>query len=271
MAEVVCSHVELDVLGEALRLDVRRFPFTIGYHGSSRAERVRLVERVRHDLTDRGLVRGDDLVPGFAEALRVFARGAVSIALVGTAGHVRPVGLAVVDDRAGVVVVQQEEAVTFRSDRPEAVVRALVGLLPAMRPGPGTSVSVTGAPAATGWRRAEEDFSEFTFTGQARAAAARSSAAQRAAAEEVMRRPRLGAGYFTVAGRGRGGREVELGTVGYLDTDAGRYAVLPETGADGSPTVTYTPADQAALDRHLDRVLAGAGEAGGGITRSWRD
>ncbi|GAA3459484.1 ESX secretion-associated protein EspG [Saccharothrix longispora] len=269
MAEVVCSHVELDVLGEALRLDVRRFPLTIGYHGSSRAERVRLVERVRHDLTDRGLVRGDDLVPGFAEALRVFARGTVSIALVGTAGHVRSVGLAVVDDRAGVVVVQQqEEAVTFRSDRPEAVVRALVGLLPAMRPGPGTSVSVTGTPAATGRRRAEEDFSEFTFTDRVRAAAVRSSAAQRAVAEEVVRRPRLGAGYFAVAGRGRDGREVELGTVGYLDTDAGRYAVLSETGVDGSPTVTYTPADQAALDRHLNRVLAGAGEAGGGITRT---
>ncbi|MGM1064413.1 ESX secretion-associated protein EspG [Saccharothrix sp. Mg75] len=258
MGEIVCSCAELDVLGEALRIDVRRFPLAIGHHGASREERVRLVERVGRDLTGRGLVRGGDPVPAFAEVLHLLARGPVSVALVGTAGQARPVGLAVVDDRAGVVVVQRGESVTVRDDRPEAAVRALVGLLPAMRPAPGVPVTVEEAPPARAGEDFSEDFSAVTFTSQVRAAAVRSPAAQRAAAEEVLRRPRLGAGYFAVTGRGRDGREVELGTVGYLDTDVGRCAVLSDAGADGRLAVTYAPADQAALDRHVLRIVAGA-------------
>lgn len=56
--EIVCSPAELDVVGDALGLEVRRFPFTIGYHGSTSAERVRLVETVHRDLRSRGLVEG---------------------------------------------------------------------------------------------------------------------------------------------------------------------------------------------------------------------
>lgn len=248
---MVCSFTELDVLGEALGIDVRRFPFTIGHHGATRAERTRLVERVHRELTARGLVRGGDPVPELAEAVTLFARGPVAVALVGGAGGVRSVGLAVADERAGVVAVGRGESVAFRRCRPEAVVRGLVGLLPAMRPGPGASVTV-GEPVAG---RREEDFSEFTFTSQVRAAPVPSATGQRAAAEEILRRPRLGAGYFTATRRGRDGREAELGAVGYLDTDAGRYAVLSDTDRDGRVVVTYAPADQAVLDRQLTRLV----------------
>ena len=40
----------------------------------------------------------------------------------------------------------------------------------------------------------------------------------------------------------------------WLDTDAGRYVVLPTVGPDGRLHVTYAPADQAKLDQSLSRA-----------------
>lgn len=41
----------------------------------------------------------------------------------------------------------------------------------------------------------------------------------------------------------------------WLDTQAGRYAVLNSTDPDGRLQATYTPADLARLDRHLTHVV----------------
>jgi hypothetical protein len=252
--EIICSFAALDVLGEALRINLRRFPFVIPHHGTTREERIRLVEAVHRDLIDRGLVRDGEFAPELVEALHVFARGHLVTALVGTAGDTQPVALAVTDDRTGVVAEQRDNAIIFRLCQPDAAVPRLVRLLPPMRPGPGVSVTVADTSTPAGRRRVEEDFSEHTFRSPVKAAAP-SPGGQRAAAEEILRRPRLGAGYLQVSARGRNGRESELGTVSYLDTDVGRYAVIPATGQDGRLTATYTPADQAALDRHLNRII----------------
>ena len=252
--EIVCSFAALDVLGEALRITVRRFPFAIPHHGKTREERLRLVEAVHQDLSARGLIRSGEFAPELVEALHVFARGHLLIALVGTAGEAQPTALAVTDGRRGVVAEQQNETVAFRLCQPDAIVPGLVRLLPPMRSGPGVSVTVTDTSAPSGRRRAEEDFSEMTFRTAVKATGP-SPAGQRADAEEILRRPRLGAGYFSVSARGRHGRETELGTINYLDTDAGRYAVIPTTAPDGRHAATYTPADQSALDRHLNRIV----------------
>ncbi|MFI9818654.1 ESX secretion-associated protein EspG [Saccharothrix variisporea] len=251
--EIVCSFAALDVLGEALGTDVRRFPFSIPHLGATREDRLRLVEAVHQDLVARTLVRNGRFVPELVEALHVFTRGHLTIALVGTAGESQPTALAVTDGRTGVVAEQQVETVVFRPCGPDAIVPGLLRLLPPMRPGPGASVTVTdtSTPAR---RRVEEDFSEMTFRTRVKATGS-SPAGQRAAAEEVLRRPRLGAGYFLVSARGRNGRDTQLGTVNYLDTDAGRYAVIPTTAPDGQLAATYTPADQAALERHLNRIV----------------
>ncbi|MET8757207.1 ESX secretion-associated protein EspG [Lentzea sp. NPDC004782] len=251
--EIVCSFAALDVLGEALRITVRRFPFAIPHHGATREDRIRLVEAVHQDLVARGLVRDGEFVPELVEALHVFARGHLMVALVGSAGETQPTALAVADDRTGVVAEQRGETIAFQLCQPDAIVPGLVRLLPPMRSGPGVSVTVTdtSAPAR---RRVEEDFSEMTFRTQVKATGP-SPSGQRAAAEDILRRPRLGAGYFSVSARGRNGRETELGTINYLDTDAGRYAVIPTTAPDGRLAATYTPADQATLDRHLNRII----------------
>lgn len=254
--EIVCSFAALDVLGEALRINLRRFPFAIPHHGATREDRIRLVEAVHHDIVARGLVRDGEFVPELVEALHVFARGHLMIALIGTAGEAQPtaVAVAVADDRTGVVAEQQGETVVFRLCQPDAIAPGLVRLLPPMRSGPGVSITVTDTSVPVGRRRADEDFSEMTFRTQVKVTGP-SPAGQRAAAEEILRRPRLGAGYFLVSARGRHGRETELGTINYLDTDVGRYAVIPTTAPDGRLAATYTPADQAALDRHLNRII----------------
>ncbi|GAA3675011.1 hypothetical protein GCM10022267_72390 [Lentzea roselyniae] len=252
--EIVCSFAALDVLGEALRINVRRFPFAIPHHSATREDRLRLVEAVHQDLVARGLVRDGEFVPELVEALHVFARGHVVIALVGTAGEAQPAALAVADDRTGVVAEQRGESVVFRLCQPDAIVPGLVRLLPPMRSGPGVSVTVADTSASAGRRRVEEDFSEATFRTPVKAAGP-SPAGQRAAAEEILRRPRLGAGYFVVSARGRNGRETDLGAINYLDTDAGRYAVIPTSMPDGQLAATYTPADQSTLDYNLNRII----------------
>jgi hypothetical protein len=247
--EIDCSFAELDTIGEALRLNVRRFPFTVEHHGATREERIALVAAAHRDLVARGLIRGGGFVPELVEALHVFARGQFSIALVGTAGDAHPVALASTDGRAGVLATQRGQSITFQRLHPDTVVRALVGLLPAMRPGPGASVTVSDTAAPT--RPVDEDFSEFRFTSRMKPAAPSALVV----ATEILRRPRLGAGYFTVTMRGRNDRETELGTLNYLDTDAGRYAIIPGTDHDGRLSATYTPADQAFLDRQLTRMV----------------
>jgi hypothetical protein len=250
--EIVCSFAELDVLGDALRVNVRQFPFAVPHLGQSVEERVRLVETVHRDLLARGLVQGGEFAPDLAQALNVFARGHVAIAMVGHAGEVQRYALAAADDRTGVVAVQHGESIRFDLMRPESIVRGLLGLLPSLRPGPGASVTITDTTAPASRRRAaEEDFSESTFTTSVKAVHT-TSAAQREAAEEILRRPRLGGGYFLVTARRNG--ESELGTVNWLDTDAGRYAAIPSTG-DGQVTVTYMPADLARLDHLLTRIV----------------
>jgi hypothetical protein len=140
--EIVCSFAALDVLGEALRVNLRRFPFAIPHHGTTREDRIRLVEAVHRDLVGRGLVRDGEFTPELVETLHVFARGHLVIALVGAAGDAQPAALAVTDDRAGVVAEQQDNAIVFRRCQPDAIVPRLMRLLPPMRPGPGVSVTV---------------------------------------------------------------------------------------------------------------------------------
>jgi hypothetical protein len=109
-------------------------------------------------------------------------------------------------------------------------------------------------PVVAGRHRArEEDFAQRQYLQSGRSGG--SGATQRAVVDEIMRRPRLGSGYLTVTTRNRNGRESEPTTMTWLDTDAGRYAVLPTIGPDGRTHITYTPADQARLDQALSYLV----------------
>src|SRR5205807_5726890 len=123
-------------------------------------------------------------------------------------------------DRA-VLALFQGQLVRFETIEPRALIRSVVGLLPPMRPGPGEPLDVS-LPGRH--QRVDETDPQF------------------AAARALLERPRLGEGYFVVDDGSA------IGTLSWLDTDAGRYAVIP---ADGY--ATYAAADLVRLDRELTR------------------
>jgi hypothetical protein len=55
--------------------------------------------------------------------------------------------------------------------------------------------------------------------------------------------------------RSRNSRQSAPVTMNWLDTQASRFAVLNSTNPDGRLQATYTPADLAALDRHLTQIV----------------
>ncbi|ANZ41814.1 hypothetical protein BBK82_43640 [Lentzea guizhouensis] len=252
--EIVCSFEELDVLGEALRLDVRQFPFSIPHFAVEAEERLRLGRRTQDDFVARGLIRDGHLHADFVNVLKVYTRGRISIAMRGELEKEQHLALAVIGDRACVLAVQQGETLRFAFARPESVVRRLVGLLPQLKAGPGTSVTVVADPVPVGGRRPQEDFSEFTFTSAVRADA-NAVKGDRAAAAEIFRRPRLGGGDFLVTVRDRNGRQNTPAVMSWLDTQAGRYAAVSSADSAGRLHATYIPADPGVLDRQLTRIV----------------
>lgn len=244
--EIVCSPVELDVVGDAMGLEVRRFPFTIGYHGSTLTERARLVESVRHDLRSRCLVEGSRFTPEFTEALRLLARAPLSVALIGTSSSHRIVALAAIEGRSALLTVQTGEQISLQRCSTQRALRGLIGFLPDLPPGPGEPVTVT-KPVA---RDEVEDFSQFRVTRQMRFTPTAESLVT-----EILHRPQSGAGYFVAGARDRRGREATVGTLSYLDTDAGRYLVVPSTGPRGELSVTYRPGDQGYMETRLGEII----------------
>jgi hypothetical protein len=248
-----CTFVELDAIGDALRLDVRPFPFQFPVHGELVDERIELIKKAHGTLTAKGLIEGRRFSPDLEDAVGVFARGDVAIALIGTVDGEGVCARAATNGRFAVLARQRGAAVRFDQVSPRSLVRSVLALLPPARPGPGRSVTVTvDDPEPAGRHRVspEEDFASRRYLQPVRPISSAGSLAT-----EIMRRPRLGSGYFAVTARGRNGREGEPLTMSWLDTDGGRYAVLPSTGPDGRLHVTYTPAELARLDQSLSRLV----------------
>lgn len=238
--ELVLSCEEVDALGEALRVDVRQLPFTVPHFGVTVQDRARQFESAHHSLRERDLIRGNEFAPELVRCLNVYGRAPFAVVSLGSSGDEEHVGLGAFDDRDGVVATQHGDEIRFSPMPPNAVVRGLVGQLKALRPGPGVAVTVPDE------RRDDEDFADLRVTSAARGAAP-------VTAEGILRRPRLGGGYFRVVSRERNGRETRLGAVSWVDNDQGRYAVLRGAGHS-----VFLPADQALLDRHITQILNSA-------------
>lgn len=251
-----CSLLELDLIGNTLGVDVRPFPFQFPVHGEHVEDRRRLVAVAQESLSAKGLIDGAAFAPEAERLITLFGRGRVAIVMLGDAGGRTYRVRAVIDRAAGVVAAQRGELVRFTPVRPESVVRSVVGLLPPLRPGPGSSVTLTTTPPdIPNRRRQDEDFSALSYLETARPARD-IPGGQWDAAEQIARRPRQGNGYFTVTARDRAGHDGQPATLTWLDTDAGRYAIIPSTSADGRLHVTYTPADLARLEHTLSRLVS---------------
>lgn len=250
-----CTFLELDVIGDALQLEVRPFPFEFPVHGDLIEDRVRLVRAAERTLVAKGLINGPRLADDVEDTLGVFARGRLAIAVLGTVDGEPRFARAVTDDRTGVLAVQQGQAIRFDPITPPSMVRAVLSLLPPARPGPGRSVTMTTEPPAGSRRPKQEDDLTAQRYLQTSGVPGDSAGVQRAMIDEIMRRPRTGSGYFAVTVRGRNARESTPLTMNWLDTDSGRYVVIPTTAADGRTHITYTPADQVRLEQSLSHLV----------------
>lgn len=246
------SLAAVDVLAQTLDVNLRRFPLEIPSVGETEDDRVRIARAVFTDLAKRGLVRHGELHEDLTMALRALSDFEVAVAAMGTLEKgKRLFARASANRDAGVLAVQEGQQLTVTLIRPTALAMTMVGLLPKVEAGPGQSVTVA-QPAAVGGRGDDEGgFSSVRGGG-------RSDPVLRIA-ESYLSRPRTGSGFFTVSGRDRHGKEIKAGSVGWFDTDAGRYLSLTRpVGEDGQIHGTFSPADPARLIQQLGQLIQAA-------------
>jgi hypothetical protein len=141
-----CTFVELDAVGEALGLVLRRFPFTFPHYGNGidlTAQRA----RVGASLAGRGLLRDNRFTSELLDTLTVFATGHPSVGLLGTAGDESLTALGVFGADRGVLAVRHNEAIRFDFVPNDKIVPTLIEHLPPM---PGALGDPSGRPRLGG-------------------------------------------------------------------------------------------------------------------------
>jgi hypothetical protein len=137
-----CTFTELDAVGEALGLTLRRFPCTFPYYGNG-IDRTALRAQVGASLAARGLLRDNRFTPELCDTLTLFATGEPTIGLFGTIGDDQLAALGVFGVDRGLVATSHDEGIRFVLMPHDEVVPALVAQLPPMAGAP------DGAPPAS--------------------------------------------------------------------------------------------------------------------------
>jgi hypothetical protein len=241
------SLAALDILAEAVGVDPRRYPFQLPGIGDFVEDRIRIAQAVFADLGRRGLIRNERLDPDVAEGLRLMSRYRVAIAVMGTLDDESGLYARVsAGDDQGMLVIQEGQMFRFEFIRPESLARTAVSLLPRLRPGHGQSVTIAAAPKPV----ENEEHSGFA---RPLRPARTTSQSQLLAAQEMLRKPRTGAGYFVVSAMDSRGHETSAPGLSWLDTEEGRYMAQahPESGGG-----TFAPADTIRLVQQLDDLIS---------------
>jgi hypothetical protein len=221
-------------------------------------DRIRIAQAVQGDLESRGLCRAGNVQPQVLDALRLLADHQVAIAVMGTVDGGKEIyARASATARQGVLAKVDQQMINFDLIQPDSLARAVIGLLPAMRPGPGQSVMISkAAPAPPPRQRGLFEEADEGFFAPVRAART-GSTAQMQVAEEILRKPRKGSGFFVVTGRNARGKEVTAPGLSWIDTEDGRYLMQTREGDDGQTHATFAPADQARLAHQLNDLMRG--------------
>lgn len=253
------SLAAVDVLSQTLDTDARLFPFEIPYFGQFQTDRQRIAAAVFTDLAKRGLIRQGEIAPDLRKAMHTLSHYRIAVSAMGTVGDQDGKNPKQIFARAsatadtGVLAVQDGQLLRLELIRPTSLAMTMVGLLPHVDPGPGQSVTVT-KPAPAKHRR-DGDAEEVNYFQNVRGPRGSSDQAMRIV-ESYLTRPRTGAGFFSVSGRDRHGKEIPAGEVGWFDTDAGRYLSLSRPpGDDGQIHATFSPADAARITQQLSQLI----------------
>jgi ESX secretion-associated protein EspG len=212
-----------------------------------------IARQVFLDLGRRGLIRDGDLDPQLLRALRTLSEYVVTVAVMGTVEKTRKLYARVATNgETGVLAVKEGESLRIELIRPTALAITLAGLLPALGAAPGHSVTIT-QPAP---QRRPDGYDADNLLAPVHANRTANEQQMRIAAS-YLSRPRTGTGFFSVSGRDRRtGRELQGGTVTWLDTDAGRYLMVSRPpGEDGQVRSTLSPADTTRMAHQLGELI----------------
>ncbi|RZS44917.1 ESAT-6 protein secretion system EspG family protein [Herbihabitans rhizosphaerae] len=246
------SFAAADIVSEMLQVNLRLYPLQFPSFGELIEDRKRIGGAVMTDLDKRGLARGGRLDPEVVEAVRLVNFYDRAIAVLGSAGERKIFARLAAAGKQAVLVQMEDQHLKFETIRPESLVHTAVNLLPDLKPGPGQSVTVAKEPPEPKHRAVDDEDRGFFEAVQA---PSNSSDARRRAAEAMLDRPRIGAGFFVVSTRDRLGRETQAPGLTWFDTDAGRYLVQAHAGPNGGDSGTYSPADKNRMAQQLQELL----------------
>ncbi|WP_007025087.1 ESX secretion-associated protein EspG [Saccharomonospora iraqiensis] len=249
------SSAAVDVLFEHTRLGRAPFPFEVPHVGETHHARAQIRDAVFRDLHGRGLMRQNRLAQDVEAALFTLVRGSAAVTAAANLGDDGLLFARSAAHRQTAVLARQDgDALIVELIRPEALVPAIVHLLPPTPPAPGQSVTVA-KPQQRPQRRTEED-SYDPFAG---ASAPRSrSAPQMRAVERMFEKPQLRMGQFTAFVSGGNGAATPLEPVAWFDSEDGRVFCTGRTADDGRKWLTYAPADANRISQHLYSQVRGA-------------
>ncbi|MBE1500306.1 hypothetical protein H4696_007406 [Amycolatopsis lexingtonensis] len=262
------SPLAFDFLWESAQVGELPYPLRVRSHGATEDERVSLRHRVDVELKARGIreQRGT-LAPPIEDALHLLAFAPLTIdALHIPQFEAQTVGvLAAADDSKGVLAVQDADGIWLRDLPPDALVSAVVDVLPA---GPrGSEASVTlplddalrtapiRVPVSLPSSPGEE---EDKRRGKARRTplSERVTADPREAYGRLAGQPRQRGGQLAANSRSQVGAKQRSRVLAWFDTATGRYLSLSRAGTDGREWVTVAPADPATLRTRLGEMVS---------------
>ncbi len=251
------SFAELDLMGDALGLDVRPFPFTFPSVGRDWDSRLRAIVQGNDAMVERGLIRDGRFIPELERAVGLLARGQVGVGVVGTGNEGELIARATTDGRAAMLAQQMYDGLRIALGRAEELVPWLLGLLPQHPRGPGGSATIP-VPAGTSHTAESTDvdaLDAFSYIRPEQSAAKSTRERDRDAATKILSSERYGGGYFLIESHS-GARH----TLNWIDNEAGRYASYSTFDATGNESVVYTPADFRLLGEKLHGYVATAGQ-----------
>lgn len=243
------SLTAVDILLEHLKLGRAPLPFEVPHIGTTFEQRTQVREAVFRDLGGRGLMAYGSPGSEVERALRTFAIAPVAITAVARLDEGKPLfARAASDGEYAVETHQDANMLLFTEVRPTAIVASVVALLPSVPAAAGQSVTV--AKPAPHRSSRDEGYDPFVTVSRTRAS---SGSAQARMVERIFQKPKLRIGQFTAFVDGG----PSLAPTVWFDTPDGRYFVTSREAEDGQSWVTYAPADQARLTRHLSGQIEG--------------
>ncbi|MFF5987188.1 ESX secretion-associated protein EspG [Prauserella flavalba] len=253
--EFVLGSVEASVVGQALGVDVRRFPLRIRNTTTDPVRLIKLAKIVTGELAKRRLVVGNALHNQVQNAFGLFGDHRLSVAITGIDGlgeHITV--LAFTDGSQALGITQRgDDELFFSLFSDDEFVDVLAGVLPAAQAAPGAPAtvrsSVTEHKSALAARRAaerEHDEEETDAFGNISIISMVEPPPERNRGDgesderrlrRVLAGERHGGGQITVTGHGGAAPH----SLSWLDAEAGRYLVHT-TGDGGEFVARYEPA-----------------------------